>query len=487
MSAKYRRTLSLQEEDGLLIVKVEDPEDHAWEQRYCLQGNNPPYQEIFRQRFRQFAYHLTPGPREALCRLRELCHQWLRPEMHTKEQILELLILEQFLTILPEELRTWVQEHQPRSGEEAVTILEDLEKELDEPVQQIQNYENGPEGVWKKMTPPGTSKESLTMQLIETQLKCKSKESYPLQNDFQSKTKNKWPSHKQETSEIESLKATSETPQGYITQGLALGKDCECEDTLENHHRNPTGERLDGSDLQKQDFMQETAVHSIIPPVKTDFEQKECEKSCSLVSAVIHDREKLLKCDTCGQTFKENSALFEHKKIHNGRKYYECNECGKIFRWSSHLVQHQRIHTGEKPYRCNECGKAFRGSSDLIQHRRIHTGEKPYKCKECGKAFSQSSKLIRHQRIHSGEKPYECNECGKSFSQISVLIRHKRIHTGENPYECNECGKAFNQNSALTQHQRIHTGEKPYECNECRKYFRHRSGLIRHQRIHTRK
>ncbi|XP_074081692.1 zinc finger and SCAN domain-containing protein 23-like isoform X1 [Macrotis lagotis] len=183
MSAEYGRTPSLPEQEGLWIVKMEDLEDHTWEQESSLQGNNPPCQEIFRQRFRQFAYHHTPGPREALSRLRELCHQWLRPEMHTKEQILELLVLEQFLIILPEELQTWVQEHRPGSGEEAVTVLEDLEKELDEPGQQVQIHGNGQEVVWKEMPLLRTSKESLNMQPIETHLKCESKESYHLQNE----------------------------------------------------------------------------------------------------------------------------------------------------------------------------------------------------------------------------------------------------------------------------------------------------------------
>ena len=75
--------------------------------------------EILCQPFRQFGYHDTPGPWEALSQLRVLCCEWLRPEIHTKEQILELLGLEQFLTILPQELHAWVQEHCPESAEEA--------------------------------------------------------------------------------------------------------------------------------------------------------------------------------------------------------------------------------------------------------------------------------------------------------------------------------------------------------------------------------
>ncbi|KAB0391149.1 hypothetical protein E2I00_017274, partial [Balaenoptera physalus] len=45
-----------------------------------------------RQRFRHFRYEEAVGPREALARLRELCRQWLRPEVHSKEQVLELLV-----------------------------------------------------------------------------------------------------------------------------------------------------------------------------------------------------------------------------------------------------------------------------------------------------------------------------------------------------------------------------------------------------------
>lgn len=61
--------------------------------------------ETFRQRFRQFRYRDAAGPREAFRQLRELSRQWLRPDIRTKEQIVEMLVQEQLLAIMPEAAR----------------------------------------------------------------------------------------------------------------------------------------------------------------------------------------------------------------------------------------------------------------------------------------------------------------------------------------------------------------------------------------------
>ncbi|KAF6099869.1 hypothetical protein HJG60_011594 [Phyllostomus discolor] len=119
----------LQKQEGRLTVKQE-PGGQTWRQGCSLQRNHPPVCEIFRLHFRQLCYHEMSGPQEALSRLRELCRWWLMPEVHTKEQILELLVLEQFLSILPGEIRTWVQLHHPESGEEAVAVVEDFQRHL---------------------------------------------------------------------------------------------------------------------------------------------------------------------------------------------------------------------------------------------------------------------------------------------------------------------------------------------------------------------
>eukprot|EP00069_Balaena_mysticetus_P010533 bmy_20706T0 len=104
-------------------------------------GENPspqgelPSPESSRRLFRRFCYQEAAGPREALHRLWDLCRGWLRPERHTKEQILELLVLEQFLAILPREIQGWVRAQEPESGDQAVAAVEALEREPGRPWQ----------------------------------------------------------------------------------------------------------------------------------------------------------------------------------------------------------------------------------------------------------------------------------------------------------------------------------------------------------------
>uniref|UniRef100_A0A4X1W954 SCAN box domain-containing protein n=1 Tax=Sus scrofa TaxID=9823 RepID=A0A4X1W954_PIG len=78
------------------------------------------------QRLCSFRFEEAVGPREALSRLRELCRPWLRPKVHSKEQMPELLVLEHFLGVLPPDIRVWVASQGPASGKEAVALLEDL-------------------------------------------------------------------------------------------------------------------------------------------------------------------------------------------------------------------------------------------------------------------------------------------------------------------------------------------------------------------------
>lgn len=76
--------------------------------------------------FRQACYRDTGGPREACRSLQELCRRWLEPESNTKERMLELVVLEQFVAILPPEMQRWVTASSPGTCSQAVVLAEDF-------------------------------------------------------------------------------------------------------------------------------------------------------------------------------------------------------------------------------------------------------------------------------------------------------------------------------------------------------------------------
>uniref|UniRef100_A0A8C6XJN8 SCAN box domain-containing protein n=1 Tax=Naja naja TaxID=35670 RepID=A0A8C6XJN8_NAJNA len=71
--------------------------------------------ELHRQHFRWLCYQEAEGPWDVCARLRELCLNWLQPELNSKERMVELVVLEQFLAILPEDLQGWVGESGPET------------------------------------------------------------------------------------------------------------------------------------------------------------------------------------------------------------------------------------------------------------------------------------------------------------------------------------------------------------------------------------
>ncbi|KAB0403257.1 hypothetical protein E2I00_015727, partial [Balaenoptera physalus] len=76
-----------------------------------------------------FLCHDGAGPREAVDQLQKLSPWWLRPEIQSEAQILELVVLEQFLTILPRDTQTCIKKHHLQSIEEAVVLVEHLQRE----------------------------------------------------------------------------------------------------------------------------------------------------------------------------------------------------------------------------------------------------------------------------------------------------------------------------------------------------------------------
>ncbi|XP_057551309.1 zinc finger protein 394 isoform X2 [Hippopotamus amphibius kiboko] len=480
--------------DGPWIVKVEEESPGGGESD---PPGDSPDPETSRRRFRRFCFQEGTGPEEALRQLRELCHRWLRPEVHSKEQILELLVLEQFLTILPRELQAWglvtVQDV-------AVSLTWEEWEHLG-PAQRDLYRESAPKDYGNTVSPSSETrienKELIPKQEILEDVEPRaqlqgSQEKAPLSSkcgnaheDRVEKPSGGPPSLKLERSpEEQGVTSISDLKSGPREEGDSknneFGTSAKNSCPIPGHHVQTAGRPV------TSDERGDNCKHRLdtVKPHGSLHGEENYHHSGLFETQRRFREERPYTCDTCEKRFKQRSDLFTHQRVHTGEKPYGCSVCGRCFSQSATLIKHQRTHTGEKPYTCPKCGDSFRQSSNLSRHQKIHMGEKYYTCHECGETCHISNHF-RHQRAHKGERPYTCEECEKSFKRCSDLSKHQRIHTGEKPYECRECGRRFSQSATLIKHQRTHTGEKPYTCPKCGDSFRQSSHLNRHQRIHT--
>ncbi|KAM7059742.1 neurotrophin receptor-interacting factor homolog isoform 2-T2 [Molossus nigricans] len=463
-------------------------------------GSLPADPEAARQRFRGFRFEEVAGPREALAQLRDLCRQWLRPEIHSKEQMLEALVLEQFLGVLPGKLQVWVESQHPEDCQEAVALVEDvtwISKEeassVLDPTCSLETTALQEEKEENKTTCPAKVLPEEPVTFLDVAV------------DF---SRDEW-ELLEPTQRTEYHDVMLETFRHLVSVGWETtleGKQLTPKSVPEGE---PAGDlKVDGLSRAKAQFstseetlqggaleVQDTALQRVGVTQEESLSQKQhCESPKSQAHthlATSHvslqkprPRKRLRKHSSRVKKATRNSHAKIHQKSRKKDKARESSGCG-LLSWSTQQVTFTRIHKESQVCRCSACGKTFRNPRYFSVHKKIHTGEKPYVCQDCGKAFIQSSSLTQHQRIHTGERPFKCRECGRTFNDRSAISQHLRTHTGAKPYQCQVCTKAFRQSSHLVRHQRTHTGERPYTCNRCGKAFTQSSHLIGHQKTHS--
>ncbi|XP_020835513.1 uncharacterized protein LOC110203365 isoform X2 [Phascolarctos cinereus] len=469
---------------------------------------------------------VAPPQDEELSQIRELCMQWMDPETHAKEDVLDMLVLDQYVIVLPREIMTWVKSQPSENSEEVEILLEDLSQMFEDNVLPSQDsavsqdQSSAEEGAASRPL-PDESQDSVTFKDVAVMFSRK--EWWHLQ-----------PAQMELYRDVMLENYKNMVSVGLLTSKPELIAQLERGEAPWMRSRNvPRGP---GAGSETRFVTKESAPKPGIylkdpsqerlsrdgPCASTlggawKCEEKQQDNQEGQSSQVTIEQEKTSKvrrprCNIFRKYFRPGSGIVTKKKVPTGTNLHKYTKHKmslkqyldlvrskmttpekkpnfkvrpKTRSYYSNLFKSRRIPPGKKGYKCKACGKTFIYNSSLTRHLRIHTGEKPYKCYECKKSFRRRSFFNLHKRVHTGEKPFKCNQCKKAFIRDSSLFKHQIIHTGKRPYKCNECKKAFTQRGLLTEHQRTHTGEKPFKCDVCKKDFSHKSSLIQHQRIHT--
>ncbi|XP_026577186.1 zinc finger and SCAN domain-containing protein 16-like [Pseudonaja textilis] len=522
-AARLLPALSGEAEEAFQSLEPRDREDYT-KVKAAILREEAIKMEAQRQYFRQFCCREAEDPRRIHSQLQELCHQWLKPERRTKEQILELLILEQFLVSLPSDLQSWIRAQGADTCSQAVTLMDDflLNQQEDETrkwqevclgsleVEEEEGMDSGNRQLYKD----GELNSSGETSLLESGIKCPSHASSLLSLEGP------------EMSEAEQNEGSmSLQEQGLIQPGQrtmfwqVLQEENGSTDCLGIKNRNwiKMETSLYGGNDPEETSRTAAKINTGNVSMEDDIRKEGCDsrgwikmENSQRGETVLEETPRTL-ADNSQWTFPVTSNIhglrweFQVDKMSAKGKNEWCDvsddlttaveknptaqaERGKALPpkqgrkccYKSGFVEMQG-----KPCRCPSLEETIQQKCYLDKPQRIQSAEQETEPLEVRKDFRLGDDLTGCPKNHPSEEPRECLKEEKDSKSQKAVKRDQGIQTEGRRYRCAQCGKSFRHRQTLTKHQKIHTGEKLHECLACGKSFTSREPLLRHQRIHT--
>nr|Q6H236.1 RecName: Full=Paternally-expressed gene 3 protein [Bos taurus]AAR97556.1 paternally expressed gene 3 [Bos taurus] len=488
----------------------------------AVPGEGATDSEFFHQRFRNFLYVEFIGPRKTLLKLRNLCLDWLQPEIRTKEEIIEVLVLEQYLSILPERIKPWVYARKPETCEKLVALLEDYEA----------MYEPEDDNSSDTHSEGGMSRRAAESPPPRPALPCCSERERRRGRSRDMESRDRWPSvrsprsrfhqrdlalplaerakereHRRRDSLLD-LDARSEEAVLYQDM-VALTEDRKpqnpIQDNMENYRKLLSlGVQLaedDGHSHMTQGHSarsKRSAYPSTSRGLKTAPETKKsahrrgiCEAESShgvIMEKFIKDVARSSRSGRARESSERPHRLSRRaggdwKEASFSRREAGASERGPEggafggggFSCGSDLVSKKRALERKRRYHFDAEGQG------PVHDPRGGARKRPFECggearraaKAAGASSLSAPPAAPSQPLDFGAMPYVCDECGRSFAVISEFVEHQIVHTRESLYEY---GESFIHSAAVSEAQSRPEGARRSEGAQAAGLAEHRGG-----------
>uniref|UniRef100_A0A2K6FNW5 Zinc finger and SCAN domain containing 18 n=1 Tax=Propithecus coquereli TaxID=379532 RepID=A0A2K6FNW5_PROCO len=430
-------------------VQQEEPKSEI------VTDRTPADLEFSRLRFREFVYQEAAGPHQTLARLHELCRQWLMPEARSKEQMLELLVLEQFLGILPDRVRPWVVAQYPESCKKAASLVEGLADVLDEPGMLLGSpagsssvlsegvYERFPEPLLFPVGPlspsqdlgrgypptPWPSMEPLLPEL-GSMGEAKTEEADPA--TAEPKVKSFWeePLHQEEWGHLDPAEENMKSYRKLLLWGYQFSQP-DAASSLETEE----DLRLVEKESAEGDLPGEGGLGSQLgaPPGVWFLGGERLEGDCPAdPSGTTEEEEEQPQKTPDPQDGDSNPASENQMQLVTQEPEEDKDEATPGLgtkRPHPEDVEEQGPEPGEASGEPDAAGQDPGPSAEPDASR-----GKPFACSECGEAFAWISHLMEHHGSHGGRKRFACQGCWKTFHFSLALAEHQKTHEKEKGY-----------------------------------------------------